>query len=124
MDEQEVGSEASLTQQQLDNPGGDEATSTGEQVLNSEQPHQQPLNPSDSNTPTKSYSCEECGKTFSQSLQFRRHKCVHTGEKQYPCGLCRKSFTTAAALQMHNGVHTGGRPTNRIKTNQKGEQCL
>ena len=102
MVKQEAGINASFTQQQLQNPGSDEATSTEEQVLNSEQPHQQPLErkrPGDSNTSKKNYSCEESGKSFSQSLQFRRPKRVHTGEKHHS-------------------------PRNRIKTNQKGEHCL
>ena len=130
MVKQEAGSEASLTQQQLENHARDEATSTGEKdFINSEQPHQQPWErkrPSDSNPTNKIYSCEDCGRTFSQSFQLRRYKRVHIGEEQHSCGLCGKSFTTATTLQTHNDnrVHTGGRPRNRIKTNQKGEQCL
>nr|XP_023399446.1 zinc finger protein 184-like isoform X2 [Loxodonta africana] len=86
----------------------------------------------------KSYTCEECGKAFSQSthliehqqihagekpyvsrecrcafsknLSLVKHQWMHTGEKPYACSICNKCFRESSALARHQQVHTGEKP--------------
>ncbi|XP_026888157.2 zinc finger protein 184-like [Electrophorus electricus] len=58
----------------------------------------------------KSYSCTECGNTFSKSSSFYRHMRIHTGERPYQCTQCNKTFIQSTSFKVHQRIHTGEKP--------------
>ncbi|EFB21752.1 hypothetical protein PANDA_020226 [Ailuropoda melanoleuca] len=55
----------------------------------------------------KSLKCNDCGKTFGQSLSLKLHQKSHTGEKPYECSNCRKAFRQISSLILHQKIHNG-----------------
>jgi uncharacterized Zn-finger protein len=53
-------------------------------------------------TGEKSYECEICKNTFSDSSALAMHKRIHTGEKPYSCDVCQKSYAQSSSLSIHN----------------------
>ncbi|XP_072513228.1 uncharacterized protein [Salminus brasiliensis] len=58
----------------------------------------------------RSYSCPECGNTFSKSTAFHSHMRIHTGKRLYQCSHCDKSFTQSRSFKAHERTHTGEKP--------------
>ncbi|XP_028332495.1 zinc finger protein 629-like [Gouania willdenowi] len=56
------------------------------------------------------FPCEHCGKGFFGKDALVRHTLIHTGERPYKCDDCDKSFRSAAELKIHQRYHTGERP--------------
>lgn len=56
------------------------------------------------------FPCEHCGKGFFGKDALVRHTLIHTGERPFKCEDCDKSFRSAAELKIHKRYHTGERP--------------
>ncbi|XP_036281935.1 zinc finger protein 211 isoform X11 [Pipistrellus kuhlii] len=61
-------------------------------------------------TGARPYKCNECGKAFTYKLRLVQHLQIHNRVKPYECGECRKSFSYSSTLVKHQRVHTGARP--------------
>uniref|UniRef100_H3ATP3 Zinc finger and BTB domain containing 24 n=1 Tax=Latimeria chalumnae TaxID=7897 RepID=H3ATP3_LATCH len=61
----------------------------------------------------KAFTCDQCGKYFSQKRQLKSHYRVHTdpiGRSLQECDRCHRKFMDAAQLRKHMRTHTGERP--------------
>lgn len=56
------------------------------------------------------FPCEHCGKGFFGKDALVRHILIHTGERPFKCDDCEKSFRSSAELKIHRRYHTGERP--------------
>ena len=61
-------------------------------------------------TGEKTFMCEFCDKSFSQSFELKRHTMIHTDERPYKCDICKKAFRFRFSLNEHKRTHTGERP--------------
>ncbi|KAL1262569.1 hypothetical protein QQF64_005308 [Cirrhinus molitorella] len=51
--------------------------------------------------PAKSFSCHECGKTFTGSTALQSHLYKHRGERPFICVHCHKTFYSQTNLKRH-----------------------
>ncbi|XP_078527613.1 zinc finger protein 10-like isoform X2 [Lissotriton helveticus] len=61
-----------------------------------------------------SYSCPECGQSYSNRIELIRHMPTHSEAqaelKPFPCTDCEKSFFQKSRLMEHYRTHTGEKP--------------
>lgn len=66
----------------------------------------------------KKYSCEVCGRRFTQEATVRAHMAVHTGERPYECPFCEAKFAQKSNLRGHVArLHPMGGPEGKIEVN-------
>lgn len=54
--------------------------------------------------------CSHCGKGYSSFSDLRRHRCSQTGDKPYSCTLCGNRFSRLWNLKLHRRIHTQEKP--------------
>ena len=51
------------------------------------------------------FSCNTCGKSFSQRYTLTQHQAVHTDERKYKCKVCPFTTKYSSHLAAHRRMH-------------------
>uniref|UniRef100_A0A6B2ECK4 C2h2-type zn-finger protein n=1 Tax=Phlebotomus kandelakii TaxID=1109342 RepID=A0A6B2ECK4_9DIPT len=54
---------------------------------------------------SKTFICEECGKTFRKKCQLTAHQITHSEDRTFQCSFCPKKFKDRLALKRHEDIH-------------------
>ncbi|XP_059617687.1 zinc finger protein 616-like [Phlebotomus argentipes] len=54
---------------------------------------------------SKTFICEECGKTFRKKCQLTAHQITHSDDRTFQCSFCPKKFKDRLALKRHEDIH-------------------
>ena len=55
---------------------------------------------------SRSHSCNECGRTFSQKSDLNRHLAKHFTDEAHKCEFCDKKYRWEKQLQQHMKIHS------------------
>ncbi len=61
----------------------------------------------------KTFKCDICQASYSESGTLKRHLRTHIGEKQFKCDICQASFSRSGNLKSHLRSHSGEKPLKR-----------
>ncbi|CAG9768223.1 unnamed protein product [Ceutorhynchus assimilis] len=75
--------------------------------INSDSSHDDKNLEESENVKKKAFSCDECGKSFSQLRNYKYHRSVHEGTKEFSakCPECGKTFNDRGYLSSHMKIH-------------------
>ncbi|XP_031557125.1 zinc finger protein Gfi-1b-like [Actinia tenebrosa] len=59
---------------------------------------------------TKVFRCQECGKEFRRPSSLSTHRLIHSDHKPYSCSYCGKKFLRKSDMKKHTLMHTGAKP--------------
>lgn len=70
------------------------------------------------NEKVKSFTCDECNKTFEKEIKLQKHMRIHertkeqqdSNFKRFLCHICSKTFRQNTGLMFHMRTHTGYKP--------------
>ena len=54
--------------------------------------------------------CSQSDKRFSDSIDLKKHKRIHTGENPFKFAECEKSFSDLIDIKKHKMIHTEEKP--------------
>ena len=72
---------------------------------------------------SKQHHCEECGRTFIQSVGLRRHIESMHSEIRFTCPYCEQPLAYANSLARHKHLYCKKRPTTSCDKTTNGFQC-
>lgn len=81
-----------------------EISSTADQEINLDESKE--MQPDEAST-EKSLKCKECGETFSENQNLKKHLMAHAKKIPYGCSKCNKVFTEQYHLTLHMRTHSG-----------------
>lgn len=58
--------------------------------------------------------CDVCGKTFTQNVNLRVHRRLHSSKRPHVCDLCQAAFVCPAMLRKHRLKHYNPRSKYHI----------
>ncbi|CAF0772773.1 unnamed protein product [Brachionus calyciflorus] len=64
------------------------------------------LNSSGSDSESRLFACQSCGKSFASSSGLKQHMHIHGSVKPYKCDICSKAYTQFSNLCRHKRSHS------------------